>query len=112
MVRIITTVIGLLLFFAFFCSVADLTEHRIVNVQTSPTMSPTIEYNLTPSARFVVPTQQEVAPYKFADLPHGRIYKAVHQGCELFIVESDFQTDYHNVPLQQHSYTVTLGRCQ
>ena len=54
---------------------------------------------------------REVAPYKFADLPYGRIYKSVHEGCELFIVESDFFTDYHNLT-EQHAYSVTLGRCQ
>jgi cbb3-type cytochrome oxidase cytochrome c subunit len=32
---------------------------------------------------------EEVKPYVFAELPHGRIYKAVHEGCEIFIVESD-----------------------
>lgn len=32
--------------------------------------------------------EDEIAPYAFAELPHGgTIYKAVHEGCELFIVE-------------------------
>jgi hypothetical protein len=31
---------------------------------------------------------EEVAPYAFAKLPHGTVYKTVHQGCEIFIVES------------------------
>jgi hypothetical protein len=35
-----------------------------------------------------VQTFEEVKPYVFADLPNGRIYKAVHEGCELFIVEA------------------------
>jgi hypothetical protein len=51
----------------------------------------------------------EVKPYAFAELPHGRIYKAVHEGCELWIVESDFDTDYHN-RTTQHTYSVTAGR--
>jgi len=32
--------------------------------------------------------EDEITPYAFAELPHGgTIYKAVHEGCELFIVE-------------------------
>lgn len=32
-------------------------------------------------------SQQEVAPYKFADMEGDvHVYKAVHEGCELFIV--------------------------
>lgn len=32
---------------------------------------------------------KEIAPYKFAELPHGsEVYKIVHQGCELFVVEN------------------------
>ena len=57
--------------------------------------------------------EQEVAPYRFADLPHGRIYKVVQQGCELFIVESDVQLpsgQYGVLSYPQHSYAVATGR--
>jgi len=50
----------------------------------------------------------EVTPYKFADLPHGRIYKTVHDGCELYIVESEWQTGTG----LNHTYNITLGRCK
>jgi hypothetical protein len=56
--------------------------------------------------------QQEVKPYVFATLPHGRVYKTVHEGCELFITESDV-----NIPGGQYGfangtefYAVTTGR--
>lgn len=48
---------------------------------------------------------QEVAPYAFAHLPHGIVYKTVHQGCELFIVES-VSYPYG----QQVTYAITTGR--
>jgi cbb3-type cytochrome oxidase cytochrome c subunit len=41
---------------------------------------------------------QEIKPYVFAELPHGRIYKAIHEGCELYIVESE------------NGYTIATGR--
>jgi hypothetical protein len=50
--------------------------------------------------------QKEIAPYKFADLPHGRIYKAVHEGCELYIVESEWTT---GAGLNE-TYQVATGR--
>jgi hypothetical protein len=52
---------------------------------------------------------QEVKPYVFAELPHGRIYKTVHEGCELYIVENDMQTDYRNIA-EQHIYAIAAGR--
>jgi hypothetical protein len=52
---------------------------------------------------------QEVKPYVFANLPHGRIYKTVHEGCELYIVENDMQTDYRNIA-DQHIYSIATGR--
>ena len=66
-------------------------------------------------ARHPVQAQEsnEVAPYKFADLPHGRIYKAIHQGCEIFIVENDVQLpggNYGVLSYPQHSYAVATGR--
>jgi hypothetical protein len=53
-------------------------------------------------------TADEVKPYVFAELPHGRIYKAVHQGCELFISESDYF--YAGGVMNQHQYTIVTGR--
>ena len=52
---------------------------------------------------------QEIKPYVFAELPHGRIYKAVHEGCELFITENDFQ-EFNNQYGQVHFYTIATGR--
>jgi hypothetical protein len=56
---------------------------------------------------------QEVKPYVFAELPHGRIYKAVHESCELYIVENDFNIpggQYGIESNQQHSYSIATGR--
>lgn len=53
-------------------------------------------------------SKTEVAPYKFADLPHGRIYKAVHEGCELFIVETDNDTTMSSG--HGFTYSVTAAR--
>jgi hypothetical protein len=50
---------------------------------------------------------QEVKPYTFAELPHGRIYKTVHEGCELYVVENDF---YTYGARDQHQYAITSGR--
>jgi hypothetical protein len=50
---------------------------------------------------------QEVKPYVFAELPHGRIYKTVHEGCELYVVENDF---YTYGARDQHQYAITSGR--
>jgi hypothetical protein len=52
--------------------------------------------------------QREVAPYKFADLPHGRIYKAVHEGCELFISEGQMRVT--GAADSGYFYTVATGR--
>jgi hypothetical protein len=49
----------------------------------------------------------EVKPYVFAELPHGRIYKTVHEGCELYVAESDVA---HVNDWDAHSYTITTGR--
>ena len=54
--------------------------------------------------------QQEVKPYVFAELPHGRIYKTVHEGCELFIVESDIPTLANQPGEQFHHYGIATGR--
>jgi hypothetical protein len=50
---------------------------------------------------------QEVKPYVFAELPHGRIYKTVHEGCEVYIVESD---SIHANDWDTHQYSITTGR--
>jgi hypothetical protein len=50
---------------------------------------------------------QEVKPYVFADLPHGRIYKTVHEGCELYIVEADV---VYGTGGSSHAYDITAGR--
>ena len=45
--------------------------------------------------------QQEVAPYEFAELPDAnnvKVYKLVHQGCEIFVV-------YH----KEWKYADTVG---
>ena len=56
---------------------------------------------------------QEVKPYVFAELPHGRIYKTVHEGCELYIVESDIPTVANQPGLAFHHYVLAAGRgCQ
>jgi hypothetical protein len=56
---------------------------------------------------------QEVKPYVFAELPHGRIYKTVHEGCELYIVESDIPTVSNQPGLSFHHYSLSTGRgCQ
>jgi hypothetical protein len=52
---------------------------------------------------------QEVKPYVFADLPHGRIYKTVHEGCELYIVENDYEAGPGTYNYQ-HAYAITAGR--
>jgi len=54
---------------------------------------------------------QEVKPYVFAELPHGRIYKTVHEGCELFIVEtrSDWEMAYRDTN-STYNYAITTGR--
>lgn len=54
----------------------------------------------------------EAKPYVFADLPHGRIYKAVHQGCEIFVVESDINipAGSYGMANGQHAYSITTGR--
>jgi hypothetical protein len=52
---------------------------------------------------------QEIKPYVFAELPHGRIYKTVHEGCELFITENDFQ-EFNNQYGAVHFYTIATGR--
>lgn len=46
---------------------------------------------------------QETKPYEFAELPHGFIYKAVHEGCELYIVEA-------NTDSTHMSYSIATGR--
>lgn len=79
----VTLALLILLAFTVVCWIA-VSEHRPVQAQSV----------------------QEVPPYKFADLPHGRIYKAVHEGCELYIVESNLSLQ---VPEQ---YAITTGRCQ
>lgn len=52
---------------------------------------------------------KEVKPYAFAALPYGgKIYKAVHEGCELFIVEG-----YQRVPAAPDyggNYAIATGR--
>jgi hypothetical protein len=52
--------------------------------------------------------QEEIPPYKFADLPHGRIYKAVHEGCELFIVEGEMRVS--GADDAGHFYAIATGR--
>jgi hypothetical protein len=49
----------------------------------------------------------EVKPYVFAELPHGRIYKTVHEGCELYIVESDWEAAQ---TWGNHTYSITAGK--
>lgn len=71
-------------------------------------MSFSVLYLLRHPATIRADDNQEIAPYKFADLPHGRIYKAVHEGCELFIVENDFLPE-HGV-VTQHQYSISTGR--
>jgi hypothetical protein len=52
---------------------------------------------------------QEVKPYVFAELPHGRIYKTVHEGCELYIVENDM-TGTAGQNAYEHFYSISSGR--
>jgi hypothetical protein len=54
---------------------------------------------------------QEIKPYVFAQLPHGRIYKTVHEGCELFITETESHWDMAYRDTQTtYSYAVATGR--
>jgi hypothetical protein len=52
---------------------------------------------------------QEVKPYVFAELPHGRIYKTVHEGCELYIVETETKVHPQNF-YPSHFYSIAIGR--
>jgi len=57
--------------------------------------------------------QQEVKPYVFAELPHGRIYKTVHEGCELFIVETESHGTMSGgsfATFEGHTYAIATGR--
>lgn len=51
---------------------------------------------------------QDVAPYEFGKTPDGtKIYKAVHQGCELFIAENyKFQMNHGDAI----AVSITTGR--
>jgi hypothetical protein len=51
---------------------------------------------------------QEVKPYAFAELPHGTIYKTVHEGCELYIVETN--NDRADSMGKGFTYSITAGR--
>jgi hypothetical protein len=54
----------------------------------------------------------EVKPYVFAELPHGRIYKTVHEGCELYVVESDvtIPSGQYGMPFGTEVYSITAGK--